>query len=84
MQNKAFVSSVWAASHADVAFHHFEVPILKIEKMESTVKSFAKKCPKCFHNVRMCGRATLQLPIFSFSEEIKCSNVWLEMTLKGP
>lgn len=52
--------------------------------MERTVKSFAKKSPKCFHNDRMYGRATLQLPIFSFSEEFKSSNVWLEMTLKRP
>lgn len=57
----------------------YEVLSLKVEKLKSSVNTFAKKwlgLPRCLSNIRMYKRGILELPILSFAEKYKC----LEMT----
>lgn len=49
------------------------------------ISSFARKwlgLPRCLSNIGLYRKGILELPIFSLTEEYKCTIVRLEMTLK--
>lgn len=61
-----------------------EVPITKVEKLERTVSSYIKKwlgLPECLSNIGLFWNGALELPVFSLTEENKCTKVRLYMTL---
>ena len=63
----------------------YEIPLSKVEKLESIVGSFVKRwlgLPRCLSKTGLYGRGLLELPVSSLSEEFKCSKVRLEMTLR--
>lgn len=62
----------------------YEIPMIKVEKLERTVSSYIKKwlvLPRCLSNSALYGHSALELTVSSLTEEFKCTKVRLNMTL---